>query len=430
MKEITSIKKLINIIRDQISSFNLFSNTIYLLFLKYLMEYPERVGEKDLIDYKAIFDFKKLFDQARSGKRFLLSSDYELLFNGFDDKRAAEAAFFFHDLCSTYGQMFSKEDSQCIIFNCLSEFELPGTNDEMRDLFEIVLDACGGDVTRTGIHTTSRSLRKIVSKILDVQSNEIFMDCYCGYSTMLLSIDDYSQYLGFDIDYNSAIVSTMIELMLGKNRSYIECRDFFEVDYKVSKIFADAPLSMMANPHVMIGSPYFEKTKDVNIASLYKGIDSLREGGVGVFTVPSKALYSNTKGYVDFRKFIATSGLRAIVELPAMWPGTSIQTNLLVIEKGYTGNVEFISANEFGTKTRNGIVLSDEEIRSIIKAYRENLNTLAFCASIERAKVMDAEYLSAYWFVPTQKDDVQYRDVEEIDNELSALYEQFNKNLK
>ena len=433
MKE-TNISKLIGTVREQISSFGLFTNVVMLVFLKYLMEKPESIGVGS-VDYKNIYQFRKLFDQAKDGKKVLQAQDFELLLDSIDFVgKATTESFFFHDLSTSYEKLFVREYSQAVLFNAINDFVLPDSLDEMKVFFETVLAASAGDVRRTGEHITNKSLRTLVAKILDVQSNDLYLDCFCGYSTMLLSLDNYCEYYGYDIDYSSFCVSVMMELMLGRKESHVVCGDFLEKDNVVlaDKLFSDAPLGLRFGPGAMPSLEYYDKSKDLNVVAIYKALDSLCDGGRAVFTVPARALTSVSRGYTELRKMLAESGLKAVIELPSLWAGTVVQTNLLVVEKGYTGRVEFIAAGNAGVKTKDKslTVLTEEDIAKIMDSYQKELNVENYSISVDRRDVICANTFAISKYMTPQSTIVDYRSVEDIDNELDELYARLHDNLR
>lgn len=432
MKE-NNLFRLVELTREQISSFGLFSNVVLLTFLKFIMENPDLIGS-GYVDYKKVYEFRKIFDQAKEGKRILQTEDFELIFESIDvSKTATTEKMFFKDLATFYAKLFTKETGQSVLFRMLNEIELPSSEKEMKEFFETVLAASIGDVRRTGEHTTNKSLRTLVSKILNVQENETFLDCFCGYSSMLLSLDNYGKYIGYDIDYNSYLTTVLVELMLGKKKSNVILGDFIESDTKgvADKVFSDAPLGLRFSHIRPSNVDYMDISRDLNVVAIHKGIDALKDGGVAVFTVPARALTSVSRGYVELRKRLAETGLKAVIELPPLWAGTSVQTNLIVYEKGYKGNVKFITAVSVNKYQRNRFnnVLSEQEIECIISDFRSDSKLSKNTVSVDYRDVICANTFAMSKYIPSDPLTNKYRDVKEIDNELRELYAKLNKNI-
>ena len=428
-----NISRLITTAKELLGSFGLFSNVTLLVFLKYMMESPEKIGN-GVIDYKNIYEFRKAFDLTRAGKKTLSSQDFELLLDsvGFVGK-ATTTAFFFHDLSFEYERLFSGSKTQLVLANAVNDFELPDNPDSMKQFFETVLAFSYGDVRRTGEHITNKSLRTLVSKILNVQNHDSYMDCFCGYSSMLLSINEYEVYYGFDVDYTSFYVSVMMELLLGKRTSNVVCGDFlgYPTEGMATKLFSDAPIGFKISPSASVMPEYYDISKDLSITAFYKALDSLCEEGVGVFTVPAKTLTSVSKSYCDLRKKLAESGLKAVIELPPMWAGTNIQTNLLVVQKGYTGKITFVSAADAAVKTKDRSVtmLSDESIDKILNSINGGANIENYSVNVDRRDVICANTFALSKYMTPQSTIVEYRSVEDIDEELNELYARLHKNL-
>ena len=250
---------------------------------------------------------------------------------------------------------------------------------------------------------------------------------------MLLSLDNYSKYIGYDIDYNSYLTTVLVELMLGKKKSNVVLGDFIESDTNgiADKVFSDAPLGLRYSSLRPANDEYMNLSRDLNVIAIHKGVDALKEGGIAVFAVPSRALTSVSRGYVELRKRLAKSGLKAVIELPPMWAGTSIQTNLIVYQKGYKGNVKFISAISANKSPRNKLinVLLEQDIQCIISDL-ESENTLSkHSISVDCRDVICANTFLMSKYIHLENVSNKYRDVKTIDNELNELYAKFNKNI-
>lgn len=420
------IYKLVDALRFRMGAYNLFSNIVYLLFLKFIVAYSDRLELSSLEAYKTLSTFKRKYDLARVGNEYLRPEDiYDVLSALDSDPKLG--ALHLTDAAKNYHEIFSDERVQREVLNLLDEFDLDG--EALGDFYEFLLQRCVGDVRRTGEFVTSKSLRLLAKELLEVKSNETYMDCYSGFSSTLLDIGDYGNYLGYEINPETALVSKM-NLMIHQKSNYdIIVENFLEADtHEVAdKIFSDGPINLVVDrPDLCV--KFDVQTRDLDVLSIFKIADSLKEGGKAVITVPGKVLFSTARGYIQLRKYLSENGLKAVIGLPNLWSGTAIPTNVLVIEKGYKGNVEFIDAKSCGVSDRRNTTLPAEAIARISDCIKNQKDVLGFAKSVDYRDVI----CQGTW-VPTNYVEVEtkneYRDINEIDDELGKLYAELKNNL-
>ena len=172
------------------------------------------------------------------------------------------------------------------------------------------------------------------------------------------------------------------------------------------------------------------QTKDGNLLILYKVLDSIRFNGTAVIAVPGKVLFSNHPSYIELRRRYLVEGLKAVVSLPPLWSGTVINTNLLVVEKGYNGPVEFIDAQNIGTKDRaRNVVLSKDDIDKIYDAYKNQIEIPGFSRLVKHMEINEKDSWQPTLFVEPIIERTT-KNIEDIDAELNSLYEELKNNLK
>ena len=77
------------------------------------------------------------------------------------------------------------------------------------------------------------------------------LNCYCGYSSLLLGDIKPGKYIGYDTNNNAALISLITSIIL-KVESEIYNKDFLYADTHdvADKVFADAPIGVKLPPSV------------------------------------------------------------------------------------------------------------------------------------------------------------------------------------
>lgn len=420
--------RLIDSLRLRIGAYNLYSNIVYLLFLKYIVSYADQLDLSNIESYKAVSAFKRKYDSARVGAEPLRPEDiYEVLRALDEDPKLGSIHFV--DSFRNYSEIFSDTEIQRDVLRALDDFDIQCDKEYLGNFFELLIYRCIGDVRKTGLSMTNKSLRQLTAMLLNVNDKDRYLDCYCGFSSTLFDIENYGSYIGYEINPETALVSKMNLIMLGKKNYEIIASDFLEEDTHeiADKVFSDGPISMYGNKeHLCL--KFGVQTKDLDLLSLYKVLDSTKIGGTAVITVPAKVLFSNSKGYQELRKRFIEEGLKAVISLPPLWAGVAVNTNLLVVEKGYKGNIEFIEAKNLGVSDRRNVSLPIDVIQKIAISVREKVDVQGFSKSEDWRNVM----CNGTWLPSKYIEQVvvnNYRSVEKIDDELTDLYAELKKNL-
>ena len=423
-----SMAKFILDVRYELGYYNSYSRTIALLFLKYFIENSDDTSSC----YEEILDFKTKMNDVAEGKYEFTLDDYDKFLQTIDLKYCTffDYTFSFCDCYKFYFDMFQKKESDRKIFKSLIAVDLPTTPKEWEETLKFILASSETDMMRTQENTSSDSLTKIAAALLKVNNNDVYLDPFCGFSTSLLNIKNPKEYIGFDITYENMLISFATALFLGFDYKQINVifGNFIKADDVVAdKIFAEPPLLLK---NIDLPKCYEKITKDFGVASLIKIYDSLKDGGTAVIATPSRTLSASQKGYEYFRKIVTENGLKAVINLPSLWGRSLVDTNLILIQKGYKGNIEFISTKESFCKDRGRFVATDELINKIDEVIIKQITEEEFSVSVERTEVLSkGNWNPNIYLAPTIKTQ-ESRTVEEIDTELSALYQQFFNNNK
>ena len=437
MTQDTKIQKqiwsLFDSLRGSVGYYNFFSSVVHLIFLKYLISYGDRFELFGVESFRATAAFKRKYDNARSGGEPLNYSDIRDLFVALDSEHVFGDVRL-SDFLNGYSLLFEDYRNQRMIIRTLEEVEIDYSKDFLGSFFEYLIQQCARDVRMTGESVTNKSLRQLAVKIMDIKHSDTVLNCFSGFSTFMFNMKEYGSYYGFEINPDSYVISKMLMTMLGVPSYNIYNQDFLMSDTHqlADKVFSDGPLNMRYDNFMFMDAPWANnlKTRDGNLLILYKVLDSIKDNGTAVIAVPGKVLFSNHQSYTDLRKTYVDAGLKAVISLPPLWSGTIINTNLLVVEKGYKGPIKFIDAQKLGVsdKQRNYVLL-EKDIDKILDALKEEKDVDGFSKLVnpETVKEIDAWQPNRFVEVKTQQ---RFKDIKDIDAELDSLYEELKNNLK
>lgn len=430
-----SMAKFVLDVRSELGYYNSYSKVVSLLFLKYIIENSEKIGQSVDFNFKVILDFKTKMDKVIAGTYEFSLDDYEKILSVVDSQLVTfwgNSSFLFADFYRIYFDMFQKKGSDKKVFKSLNAVELPTNPNDWAEALKFLLVESYGDMLRTTENASSESMTKMVQALLNVNNSDTYLDPFCGLSTSLLNMRNPGKYIGYDIMYENVLVSYATALFMGIDSNNIEINyeDFLKSNEitQVDKIFADAPLNVRATDN--IPKRYQDITKDFNVAVLLKIYDSLKDGGVAVIAAPGRTLFASQKGYEHFRKMTAENGLKAVITMPSLWARTMIDTNLIVIQKGYTGNVEFISAKDSLLKDRGRFIITDECVNTIMDHINNHKTEEGFSASIDRRDVICRGNWTPNLYTAVQIVKNESRPLDEINSDLDDLYKQFFDNNK
>ena len=415
-----------NQLRGTIGYYNFYSNAIKLIFIKYLLTFSDQLDIKDIKSYKAISEFKRKYDEAKNGAFVIHKEDVAEMLGSVEclkKESNVHLASISDDLNFLYDPVAQRD-----ILSSLDALILKNDRESVKEVCEYLIYSSYNDVSKTGSFITSKALRVICMSLLEVEHEDAYMDCYAGFSSSLAEVKGLGRYIGYEINSEAALVSTIICIMMGIPNFEIRNEDFLfaETDNKADKVLSDVLLGYKRE-YPDLSKKYATTTKDIDVLSFYKAYYSAKENGRIVLTVPGKFLFSTAKAFVELRERITKGGLRAVVSLPPLWHGASVGTNLIYIEKSYRGEIEFVSAakTKFGNKRDSFELLNTGNVVSAIREQWINEGT-ENSVSVEEVLAQDSWVPERY--VNTEKKN-EYRSVSEIDEELTSLYEQLRQNL-
>ncbi len=437
MTQDTKVQKqvwsLFDSLRGSVGYYNFYSNVIHLIFLKYLISYGDRFENFGVESFRATAAFKRKYDNARSGVESLTPSDIRDLFKALDSEHVFGDVEL-SDFLSGYNSLFGDRTNQRMIIKTLEDVDIEYSREFLTSFLEYIIQQSARDVRMTGESVTNKSLRQLAVNILDIKETDTVLNCFSGFSTLMFSMKEYGQYLGYEINVDSYVISKMLLTMLGVHNFNIVNQDFLMSDTHqiAEKVFSDGPLNMRCEDFMFKGAHWADglKTKDGNLLILYKVLDSIKEGGTAAIAVHGKVLFSNHPSYTELRKKYIDNGLKAVISLPPLWSGTIVNTNLLIVKKGYKGQVQFVDAQKLGIVDRQkNYSLQENDISMIVDTLNNEKEVDGFSKLVDSKEVekIDAWQPSRYVVVEPKQ---TVKDIKEIDSELDSLYAELRNNLK
>lgn len=284
-----------------------------------------------------------------------------------------------------------------------------------------------------GLFTTSPSINNLVSELLRVNNSDSYMDFACGYGLSALKITHSEPIEMYLSDINEEAVQMAFMLLIIAKRDldkvHVSLGNVFELTntkIKVSKMFVDFPLN------TRIDIERYEYRQGTVLA-IRKMIDFLKENGSAIITCHSSMLFTSTKEGTELRNYLLSNGyLQAVISLPPVMTGTTININLLLFSKKKNQEVVFVDAskNDFARFSNNArganAQLTNEGIERIATIINKREVIPGVSALVGTEQIYEEQTLvpAAYISVPANED---YMSMEEISKELDILYERLRE---
>lgn len=418
------------IVRLSPFSSNVYNDIVVLLFIKYIAKYPDEFLHymHDANSLKALLEFSRKYDAARSGNNHLTKEDLDLILHETDKCLSnVDSDVRLHDIVEHIPYFFDQR-TQSMIIDCLDSIEIDNNTESWNNLLDYISTVSQpmmGKLSDEG--NTPSSIRNVAYKLLNVSDDDTLLNCCCGCSSLLLSNIKPFKYIGYDT--NRKVTSTsLITATLLKVNSEIYNKDFLYADtYQIAdKVFVDAPIGLKRDIPAL-REKYQINTKDVDVLSIYKAIESTKDDGIAVCVVPGKILFSQSKTGENLRNKLLDNGLKAVILLPALWSSTVINTNIILIDKSYNDDVMFVKADNLGYKDKRSTSLSEEDIEKIIQATSNEIEGMSLLVNKQRIAKEATLMPTAYITNTSRKIG---RSVNEIEKELNNLYTELYKNIE
>lgn len=372
---------------------------IRLVFLKYMCDFSsdKMAGE----GYRILRDLQSSMYNANVTDE-ILNDAWNVVTDTFEINTISEIHKFYDFL--------TKSEDQENILAALNTLNIPRNHMEMKEFLLYIISLGERDITKTASSSSNTSLIELAQKVLNVKEDERYMDCFCGYNKSSMIIDA-NHIVGYELDPEVAVVSTMLMIMCGKKDFKILNLDYYACGNweKANKVFSDGPIG-----------------KKNEIYNAKFALENLEENGKAFVTVPGSFLFSTSKNLIDQRKELLPY-ISSVIALPALWYGTSVPTFALVLEnKENINNIMFIDASKEGSLTKNKTyMLTADSINSIINSL--NGEEVKGFAKVIVKKDIDSEcnlLPSRYMEIEDKKN---FRSSLEIQNDLDELYGELKK---
>ncbi len=276
---------------------------------------------------------------------------------------------------------------------------------------------------------TNPGLAKLAKGILNVAKHDIFCDFTAGkgISTIEITGDVLPDVNISDVDHEAIATSAMLLIMYGYSHFKAVCgnslvKKLHEIGG--NKVFADPPIG------AKLGKSDDVRYSNSTLAAIDRVLHGyLQDDGIAVITTPSGPLFSQGQAASIKEEIVTLGVLQAVIALPPMWAGTSVGTNLLVINKKPSWNILFIDASDRvqateKKRTRSINILSEELIQKIIEVIHNPRDIPEFAKVVSGQDVSAKEYslIPANYVVRQIKEDTT--TLAEIDEQLADLYQQ------
>ena len=437
--------KLMDVLRGAMIYRELHFSVIRMIFLKYVVD--NFIGAKTVEDMQACSRAQKMFSMrdVDNGLEAVIP-----VFQYIDDAYGLDGLFTRPEIIENYSNELFGNDNRGqrkntssnnykVIMDLLCSVDLEEKQGETKkgELFtETLVDLIVSNSYRSmyaSEHTSKPQLNKLVSKILDLQDDDVYCDYTSGVGLSTLEIvrNKDLQINNADINSSAITVSTMLLIMSGYRNIQMKCADTLTqaIDgISGNKIFVDAPFG------IRLPKTEGNEFSDGSLAVIYRAINnylSIKEDSMAVITLPSAALFQAGKQWVSFRSELVSSGLvKSIIALPSMRMGTNININLLILTRKHNDKVTFVNATEFQQQSLRkndnygDVALPDELIERIINAYNSGANVEGFSKSVSLEEISEKNYnlVSTVYVSPiVEHDDTT---LEEINTQLDELYKQ------
>lgn len=295
------------------------------------------------------------------------------------------------------------------------------------ELLEFIYSTAERTGKRSGEYVTNSSVNKLAKVLLKVDANDVYKDFACGYglSSFEIICDDVKKAYLSDINHESVQIALMLSIIRNKCVDkfvfkVINALNTYEENPDATKVFVDFPLNIKCNKDQY-------GTTDGNILAMSKVVENLKENGKAVITCPSGLLFKETKEVTEFRKRLIEQGVvEAVVTLPQLMYGASVNVNMLVLSKRNNRDVVVVDASnnkhfQFSNNARsNKTELTSEGIKKIVEIINKKEEIIGLSKIISGKKMIDRKTFvpASYLDLPKKNLPISSREINEKLNDL------------
>lgn len=387
---------------------------IGLLFLNAITNQPELANIDNKNDFATMFTFARKFFMLADYDEEILTKALNLI----EKNYGLPLGILEIDSLKTYLDNHLKVLNENLYLS-----SLPSDIDNASVLADLISrPQSSNDTANTFFNYTNESLQKLTAKILNVKSNETFMDCCCGMFSSAL-YNDAANYIGVELDKEMAGIAAMI-LIMSQKKFNIKHENFVESKEEniADKIFAD--ISYGVTLPKMDEQPYGKNGEAYCIENV---INALKDGGSATI-VCSGSVLGKQDSSKKMREAITKDHLKAVIALPPMNNGTKSNTNLIILRKNcHAKEIKFINASNLKIVNKKRMTLNETDISDIIECLNGEKTTCLF-KDIPVEDILNSDSIS--WtpnsYVRGEEKD-KGRSVEEIDKDLKESYKELKE---
>ena len=224
---------------------------------------------------------------------------------------------------------------------------------------------------------SSKSITKLVYKLLDIKNHDIVCDMCSGYGNALLDFHNYAadenlngvKFLGGDINTESVNISKMLMYSFDieadiNNIDYIRQ----DIGYEFNKSYIFPPFSLrIPDSNSLLYNKLFNARTSSEWIFIDKMLSLLPEDGKIVALVSERVLFNDPDK--EYREYLARNGyIEGIISLPTNCiTGTAIKTNIIVLSKNNKNVKLYDAKNDAINLVRAG--RSDLNVSKIYEGY-------------------------------------------------------------
>lgn len=279
---------------------------------------------------------------------------------------------------------------------------------------------------------SSYTVARLLKIAANVKDGESVLDGTVGYGfSAIESIKGKDvNFCGVDINVE-AIQNTAMYLILSKNHKFtLMTEDFTSINTAGlhDKVIMDIPFGLKANELMGFQTVRVKNwmndtaCKEMECLFIAEGLDSLKDTGRMVAIVPQGFLFKQSKALTIFRENIVKRGmLKAVVTLPSVYNYTTINTTMLVLEKG-NEDILFVDASKLIQRERRNEPVFTEENQGLLEDILENKKVIEDISfTVQKDDVLSIGDWSIARYKKTEHA-TTYRVVSEINRDLEECY--------
>lgn len=437
-----TIRKCIDSLRGYFAYEDCSKIFIYIVFLKYIIDNKKITFNTNT--FNVFLNAQRMFYQSDLEKEVITNLNY-IIENHFNMASGSLTEF-----SNLYFRVVEfKKPQRTNIIEELKSITFENESEALIDSLKAILFDNASNFGRImGDAMSTQSLSKLVKEILTLEENERFADFTYGYGLSSLEItkDVKCKLTGYDIQKQTSTMAIMLLIIAEKENFDIYNEDITRINIPLNsfdKISSFPPLGIKVREFASYTENLLQefgfpvKTTNLEVLIALQGIKSLKENGTMVLSITPNNLCSATTVEKKFRELITKKYLSAVITLPSLYYGTSIATNLIILERNRKlNNILFVNArsNEFfpfehkDKKYQND--LTDEAINKIIEIIKDRqiIDGISYSCSID--EIIENDFIlspSRYVQIKREKQTLSNK---EINEQLKNLYNKLKEIIK